>query len=92
LQWAKIVAESHKLWQVLPFAIMSLLLPTVAENRVEKAYGTSFSAIAIAPVVATKQNVSLHISCIDQITLKKKKSQIWRSNQCLIVYNNLLYH
>jgi hypothetical protein len=42
LQWEKIIAKIYKSWQVLAFFIMSLLLPTVAENKVAKAYGNAF--------------------------------------------------
>jgi hypothetical protein len=35
-----------------------------------------FSPIAIAPVVATKENVVVHISWIEKITLKRKNGQI----------------
>jgi hypothetical protein len=42
LAMGKIIAKIYKSWQVLAFFIMSLLLPTVAENKVAKAYGNAF--------------------------------------------------
>jgi hypothetical protein len=38
--------------------------------------GCIYSPVAIALVVTRKQNGALHISCIDQITLKQKISNL----------------
>jgi hypothetical protein len=49
---------------------------------------TVFSLITIAPVVATKQNVVVHISCLGQITLKKKKWSNLGTHVSLSIPNN----
>ena len=90
LAMGKIAAKSHS-WQVLPFSIMSLSLPTVVEKRVTKAYGNCFQPHC------NSSNCRNKIKCCNTYQLHRSNNtnffgQIWESNLGLIVYNKQLYH